>query len=78
MSEGETPDILDAWPMVLGLISESFCRPSEDIDWAFSYLKFIGIFIFSSLISLSAFICSFSIYPLYFVSISTCSKASVY
>ena len=39
MSDGETPDILDAWPMVLGLDWFSFCLPSEDIDVAFSYLK---------------------------------------
>ncbi len=60
MSEGDTPDILEAWPIVSGFCFLSFCLPSEDIERSFSYLKFFGNLMFSNLVSFSALTFSFS------------------
>ena len=42
MSDGETPLILEACPIVKGPISLSFCLPSVDIECSFSNSKFVG------------------------------------
>ena len=54
MSDGETPDILDAWPIVSGFRSSSFCLPSVDMDKILLYLKFVGSLIFSNRINFFA------------------------
>jgi hypothetical protein len=60
MSEGETPEILEACPIVLGFIFLSFSLPSLEIDLIFSKLKSGWIFIYSSLLNFSTFSFSFS------------------
>ena len=41
ISEGETPEILEAWAIVLGLISINFCLASDDNDDNFEYIKYV-------------------------------------
>ena len=52
MSEGETPLIRAACPIVLGCIAFNFSLPSAEIECNLSNSKSSAIFIFSSLLSL--------------------------
>ena len=76
MSEGETPLILDAWPIVAGWITLSFCLPSVDIECSFSNSKSLGILMFSRRFSFFTDSCSLFRYPPYFIAISVCSIAA--
>jgi hypothetical protein len=39
MSEGDTPLILEAWPIVSGLIRFNFSLASNESAWTLSYSK---------------------------------------
>ena len=61
MSAGDTPGMREAWPMVVGWMRDSFWRASMVMDVMAVKSKLAGIFISSSLFSLSALALSRSI-----------------
>jgi hypothetical protein len=77
ISEGETPLILPAWPILTGLIFSNFCLPSVEIETNSPYSISSGIFKPSSLIIFSATTFSLCIYPSYFIFISADSAISL-
>ena len=76
ISEGETPEILEACAIVRGPYFFSFCLHSIVRPDTLSKSKESGIIKDSSLFILSANCFSLSIYPLYLTSISTASIIS--
>ena len=71
MSAGETPDILDAWPIEFGFILSSFCLASNLSPLIVLYsISFGNNFSSKALNFFTWSSCSF-IYPSYFTCIST-------
>ena len=73
MSDGETPLIRDACPIVFGWIAFNFSLPSVEIECNLSNSNPSAILMLSSLVSFSADSFSLFRYPPYFILISACS-----